>query len=213
MIDSALSFVKQVLNQQLKNQFGLEADTVIANHLVEANGNPPLANQNKMVLTLINLESETNKQFYGGNRGVQGSNIQQLQPAARFNLDILLTASFDVYNEALKFLSATIAFFQANPTLTKQLFPTMPDSARIANRAGTAHDQNAMFVNLQRRIINPRVEILWPVKNDRATLKRVRIAVHFQIPRAEFVTNHRGFHDRTVKQIALEVNEACRANQ
>lgn len=128
MIDSALSFVKQVLNQQLKNQFGLEADTVIANHLVEANGNPPLANQNKMVLTLINLESETNKQFYGGNRGVQGSSIQQLQPAARFNLDILLTASFDVYNEALKFLSATIAFFQANPTLTKQLFPTMPDS-------------------------------------------------------------------------------------
>lgn len=128
MIDLALNFVKQVLNQQLRNQFGLDADAVIMNHLVETNGNAPLANQNKMVLTLINLESETNKQFYGGNRSAQGGIVQQLQPAARFNLDILLTASFDVYNEALKFLSATISFFQTTPTLTKQAFPAMPES-------------------------------------------------------------------------------------
>ncbi|CAM4138586.1 Pvc16 family protein [Pseudoalteromonas byunsanensis] len=126
VIDLALRFVEQQLNQTLRTKFALDSDIVIMNHLVESNGTPPLANQNKLVITLINLEHETNKQFYGGQRTVQTTQVQQLQPTTRFNLDILLTAHFDSYNEALKFLSASVAFFQAYPTLTKKDFPNMP---------------------------------------------------------------------------------------
>ncbi|AZZ98486.1 DUF4255 domain-containing protein [Pseudoalteromonas sp. R3] len=127
MIDIALRFVEQQLNQTLKTLFALENDIVIMNHLVEASGAPVLANQNKIVITLINLEHETNKQFYGGQRTTTDSHVQQFQPAARFNLDILITAHFDSYNEALKFLNAAVAFFQSFPALTKKEFPNMPE--------------------------------------------------------------------------------------
>ncbi|SMS01983.1 hypothetical protein VIM7927_03294 [Vibrio mangrovi] len=129
MIDEALNYVRNVLSRQLSHQFGVDGEPVIMNHLVESGGSVPLSNQNKMVLTLINLEHETAKQFYGGARPDYSTNtVQQIQPAIRFNLDILMTAHFDVYSEALKFLSATIAFFQAHPTMTRQLFPDMPPS-------------------------------------------------------------------------------------
>lgn len=128
MIDLALKFVNKVLNQQLRNQFNLDTDPVVNNNIVDSNGGTPLSNQNKIVLTLINLENETNKAFYGGNKTPQHNQVQQIQPAARFNLDILISANFDVYDEALKFLSAVIAFFQSFPTLNKQLFPDMPQS-------------------------------------------------------------------------------------
>jgi hypothetical protein len=129
VIDEALNYVRSILSQQLMHQFGVDGEPVIINHLVESSGSVPLSNQNKMVLTLINLEHETAKQFYGGMRsGSTATSVQQVQPAVRFNLDILITAHFDVYSEALKFLSATIAFFQANPTLTRQGFPDMPPS-------------------------------------------------------------------------------------
>ncbi|QMV15975.1 hypothetical protein Vspart_03349 [Vibrio spartinae] len=129
MIDEALNYVRTVLSRQLSHQFGVDGEPAILNHLVESGGSVPLSNQNKMVLTLINLEHETAKQFYGGTRpDYSTKTAQQVQPAIRFNLDILITAHFDVYSEALKFLSATIAFFQAHPTMTSQLFPDMPSS-------------------------------------------------------------------------------------
>ncbi|KHN52491.1 hypothetical protein OI70_19275 [Dickeya fangzhongdai] len=129
MIDDALGYVKSILSQQLCHQFDSDGELVVVNNLVELNGSYPLKNQNKMVLTLINLEHETIKPFYGGRSasGPENTNIRQIMPAVRFNLDVLFTAHFDDYHEALKFLSATIAFFQASPTLVRQKFPDMPD--------------------------------------------------------------------------------------
>ena len=65
MIDEALGYLKDILDQQLRNQFDIAGNMVVLNNLVDSSGGLPLKNQNKLVLTLINLEHETSKPFYG----------------------------------------------------------------------------------------------------------------------------------------------------
>ncbi|MFT5162276.1 MAG: hypothetical protein ACI9FJ_000844 [Alteromonadaceae bacterium] len=116
MLNQSLLVVKQKLEQHLKNRFGLQENIVVLNPLVEPDGSAPQKNQNKMVITLINLVQETNKQYSAGHQR-RGQSVIKVNPALYFNLYVLFTASFDDYEEALKFLNATIGFFQANISL------------------------------------------------------------------------------------------------
>jgi hypothetical protein len=126
MISKALQFTGDVLNQFLRNRFGLDESKVLLNGLIEANGAVPLANQNKIVISLINIEKETAKPFYERNKKLAGGEYSAVNPAERYNLDILISASFDEYTEALKFLNASIVFFQANTAVEAHSFPGMP---------------------------------------------------------------------------------------
>ncbi len=125
MIDVSLEFVRSVLDQFLVNRFALESSMVVLNGLVMPDGSAPQKNNNKVVVTLVNLEYETSKQFFGEKR-VGPHNASQISPAVCFNLHILVSACFDDYSEALKFLTASIGFFQANPSLSRASHPTMP---------------------------------------------------------------------------------------
>lgn len=127
MIQEALVFVKNALDQNLKNRFELLESITVLNYLIDQGGELPQINHNKVVISLLNLEHETAKQY--SREGIRRDNAQQLQkvnPAVRFNLDLLFTASFDDYEESLKFLNAVIAYFQSNPLLTAQTNPMMP---------------------------------------------------------------------------------------
>ncbi len=127
MMDVALSFIKRVLDQYLMNAFQLADSVVILNGLVDANGNMAHENKNRIVLSLIHLEWETNKAYFGGQRR-EMELIHQINPPVLLNLDILVSAIFDDYPEALKFLSHAIAFFQANPSLTRSRYPELPEA-------------------------------------------------------------------------------------
>jgi len=132
MIDAALIYIEQTLDRYLINHLGLDHSTVILNNLVDGLGNPPSKNQNKIVITLINLEHETSKQFYGGQRRDNG-NVDNVNPDVYFNLDILIAANFDAYDEALKFLTATIYFFQANNSFNRKNSPKLPEGIVALN--------------------------------------------------------------------------------
>lgn len=125
MIAVSLEYIRKVLDQSLMTNLGVEASLVVLNNLVDMNGNPPQKNQNKLVVTLVNLEYENNKQFYGGQRQ-DVRQISRINPAVCFNLDILISANFDEYSEALKCLTATIGFFQENLSFTRANYPTLP---------------------------------------------------------------------------------------
>ncbi len=132
MIKSALVFIKNQLDQYLVNRFDLDESTTVLNYLVEQNGSVPQKNQNKMVLTLINLDHETSKQYYGGQQRI-GNQSVKVNPAVHFNVDLLFTASFDDYDESLKFLNATISFFQGNNVLDEKKCSDMPDGITSLN--------------------------------------------------------------------------------
>lgn len=127
MIAKALQFTRDVLDQFIKNRFGLDESKVLLNTIIEANGTIPQVNQNKVVISLINIEKETLRPFY--NKSTQktiAGNYAEQNPSEKYNLDLLLSSSFDDYGETLRFLNAVILFFQINPMLDSSSYSTIP---------------------------------------------------------------------------------------
>ena len=126
MIQEALQFASRALNQYVKNKFGLDDNCVLVNTIVDPSGEVPLENQNKVVLSLIHIEQETLKPYYNRSQKLINGNYAVNQPSERYNLFMLVTPSFDDYNESLKFLNASIEFFQNNPTLDSTTNANIP---------------------------------------------------------------------------------------
>lgn len=133
MIQTALVFIKKKLDQHLVNRFNLDESIAVLNHLISQDGNYPQKNQNKMVITLINLDYDTFKQFQNPTQRAKDNGIVKSNPSIQFNLDLLFTACFDDYEEALKFLTATITFFQSNNTFNLKTNPDIPDGITMLN--------------------------------------------------------------------------------
>ena len=119
MLASSIAFIRDELDLFCKQRLDINESCVIVNNLGTPNGNPILENQNKIIITLINICQETNKQFYGGFKK-SGEQIAKVRPAQMFAIDLLFTSQFDDYEEALKFIDTVLMFFQLNPTLQKK---------------------------------------------------------------------------------------------
>jgi hypothetical protein len=117
MITQALQFTNYFLDQFLRNRFGLDESKVVLNNLIESDGSLPKINQNKVVISLINIERETAKPFVVRNQRMNNGNYSDVNLFERYNLDLLLSSNFDDYGETLKFLNAVILFFQVNNCL------------------------------------------------------------------------------------------------
>lgn len=126
MIQKVLQFTNEVLQQFLQNKFDLDEDIVISNNLIDADGSIPQKNKNKVIISLINLEHETSKPFNVSNKKLHDGNFAMNAPSNRYNLDILVTANFDDYNETLKFLNAVILFFQINQAIDSSTNSNIP---------------------------------------------------------------------------------------
>lgn len=126
MIEKAFQFTAQTLNQYIKNKFGLDDDVVLINRIIEQNGKVPEKNKNHIVLSLIHVEEETTKQFYNRMQPVSDGNYVKKPVSNRYNLFMLVTPNFDDYNEALKFLSVTMQFFQTNELIDATKYATIP---------------------------------------------------------------------------------------
>lgn len=126
MINKALQFTSTTLDQFLKNRFSLDETKVILNKLIDSDGQIPSVNQNKVIITLINVERETTKAYNSWNHQISDGSFINVNPAERFNLDILVSANFDDYNETLKFLNAVILFFQINTSLSVNSSSAIP---------------------------------------------------------------------------------------
>ncbi|ALL06176.1 hypothetical protein AQ505_12150 [Pedobacter sp. PACM 27299] len=118
MINRALKFTSDALDQFLINRFALDESKVVMNKVIDSNGQVPMLNQNKIIVSLINIERETAKAYHIRNHPVSNGSFVNINPAERFNLDILMSANFDDYSESLKFLNAVILFFQVNTSLS-----------------------------------------------------------------------------------------------
>ena len=126
MINEALQFTSDMLDQFLKNRFGLDTRIVSLNNLIEANGSIPQGNQNKLVVSLINIEKETAKPFHVRHHRNQNGSFTDINSAGKYNLDILISSNFDDYRETLKFLNAVIVFFQNHSVLDADFSSNIP---------------------------------------------------------------------------------------
>lgn len=125
LIRSAISHIRNQLNQHLRNSFELSEDVAIMSNILEQDGTVVNGVSNKLLLFLVNVEKEDvgarsgGSSGFGLDRGVVG------RPPLFLNLYLMVAANFTDYTESLKFLSNTVSFFQRNPVLDHQNTPDM----------------------------------------------------------------------------------------
>lgn len=117
MLEAAIGLIATQLNHALRSAFQLSEDLVVVTSLVDVNGSAPVNATNKLVVFLANIERETLMAAQGVRAAVAGGDrdaIAQTSAAVHLNLMLMFAANFggSKYTEALKFISATIAFFQ-----------------------------------------------------------------------------------------------------
>lgn len=126
MIDIALGFVLAELNAYLGNTFG--GDETLAT-LGSVGGAPAGAadpTDNRVVLSLVNVEREASVGSPGFVAGAAGGYVKT-SPGLYLNLYVLVAANFpNHYDDALRMLSACMGFFQARPFFDPQNSPDFP---------------------------------------------------------------------------------------
>ncbi|UGQ48183.1 DUF4255 domain-containing protein [Massilia endophytica] len=113
MIDKALSFILGELNNYLDANFPAQEKAAVLASLSNPDDSVPLGIDNKLVLSLVNIERET---AIGSTGFVsrQGTAYGKTNPTLYLNLYVLLSASYaNNYAGALKMLGHAMAFFQA----------------------------------------------------------------------------------------------------
>ena len=117
MLEAAISLIATQLNQALRSAFQVTEDLAVVSNLVDANGNTPTTAGNKLVIFVTNIERETLVAAQGA-RITAGAGdrdtVAQTSAAIHLNLMLMFAANFggNQYTEALKFISATVSYFQ-----------------------------------------------------------------------------------------------------
>lgn len=127
MIYEALSCLTDEINEYFRNKLRINEDKAILSGIVNQDGTIAIQGENKIVITLINIEKEiTGKSNTGG---ITGGSIANKSASMNINLYILFSAYFgsNNYPEALRFLSFIMAYFQYKNVFTPANTPRLDD--------------------------------------------------------------------------------------
>lgn len=126
MIHTALNILKEKLNEYFRIVGSSDEETV---QFIDSNANDPVSFTNdKVTPFLINVSEDRKFRNPDQYSGVIRDGIRtQMNPEIRIELLVLFVSKFKLYNEALKFLSYVIKFFQANRIFTPKNAPALSD--------------------------------------------------------------------------------------
>ena len=115
MIESAISSIVGELNNSLNVKFRLNEDRIIASNLLNLDGSLSIKDENRIVVSLVNLEEEKTATPNGFGVPLTGHNHP-----VYLNMYVLFYSLFNekLYYESLKFISAIIGFFQHKKVFT-----------------------------------------------------------------------------------------------
>ena len=127
MIDAAVSHIARELNHYLKRTFNLTEDVVVVSNILEQDGTVASHANNKIVVSLVNITRDTVpfRQKALVNAGADRSVVSS-QPVF-LNIHLMFAAYFsgNNYQQGLRFLSNTIAFFQGQPLFDHHTSPEL----------------------------------------------------------------------------------------
>ncbi|MEM9139282.1 MAG: DUF4255 domain-containing protein [Pseudomonadota bacterium] len=128
MIDLTLKFLLAELNTHLRTRFSGSDDLAVLEQISRDPGNPGEKIENRLVLTLINIEREPIAANTARIHRQVGDDILKVPQPLNLNLILMLASHFpENYSDSLKVLSAAIGFFQSHPLFTRQSSPGLPD--------------------------------------------------------------------------------------
>jgi len=127
MIDKTLSFLLGELNGFLGTVFPASEPYAVLSSLAQQDGSPPPGIENKILITLINVERDTTAFAPNLPARTEAGLATRVNPPLNLNINFLISASFAAnYLEALRFLSSSMGFFQSKPVFTPQNSPAFP---------------------------------------------------------------------------------------
>jgi len=121
MLDRTLSFLLDQLNGYLGTRYESTEPHAVLSSLSNLDGTIPPGIENKVVVSLVNIEREAAAVGSGAQMRPENGGYSRLSPPLTLNLYVLMSASFgNNYQEALKLLSAVLGYFQGKPVFTAQ---------------------------------------------------------------------------------------------
>jgi hypothetical protein len=124
MLDAALAFLAKELNGYLLARTAETFGEALVARPVDENGKWAIG-EDHIGITLVNVEeerilkSQLPEAVYVGGRQVV------LEPQLRLTLQVLFAAQFKQYNQALRYLSLVLTFFQAHPRFARDEYPAL----------------------------------------------------------------------------------------
>jgi hypothetical protein len=127
VIDSAINHIASELNQYLKRTFGQSEDLVVVSNILEQDGTVSTHVDNKIVVSLVNIEKDTVPYSLKGHMGIGAERTLVSAQPVYFNLYLIFASCFSAsnYKEGLKFISNTISFFQDQPVMDHNNTPAL----------------------------------------------------------------------------------------
>jgi hypothetical protein len=121
MIQNVIPVIVRELNSYLGLRFGFNEQKVIISNLVGQDGSIAFKDENKVVCSLINIEQER------VNLNAHFMKNAKTNPPVNLNLYLLFSAYFSSanYEEAFKFLTSVISFFQGKQVFTPSNTPLL----------------------------------------------------------------------------------------
>jgi hypothetical protein len=124
MIYEAITCLSEELNDFFKLKLSIAEEKVVMSGLMNADGTIAIPGENKIVITLVNLEKETLQKLPSkAITNIFGNQNSPLQ----INVYVLFSAYFSSnnYGESLRFISFIMAYFQGKNVFTKSNTPNM----------------------------------------------------------------------------------------
>jgi hypothetical protein len=125
VIGAAIVRIAQELNLTLRRRTQSTEDLVVVSNLLELDGTVAPQSMDKVAAFLVNVEREPTLQRGLARIDRGADRVGLVQPPVHLNLLVMFAANFSgtKYPEALKLISHTAAFFQANPVFDQQNTP------------------------------------------------------------------------------------------
>jgi len=124
MIHEVLPVIANEVNDYFKIKFSTTEAKVILSSILDQNGAMAVKSDNVVLMSLIQVEADSTRGGLGGATNVNNIPIN-------INLYVIFAAHFqpENYEEALKFLSGVIGFFQSKRTFSPINTPSLPADA------------------------------------------------------------------------------------
>jgi Pvc16 N-terminal domain len=127
MIYEALSCITEEVNEYFKSKLNINEDKIVLSGIVNQDGTVAAQGENKILLSLLNIEKESIGKSNAGREGALTT--PNTSPAVNINLCVLFSAYFGGanYGEALRFLSFIIGYLQNKSVFTRSNTPKMDE--------------------------------------------------------------------------------------
>jgi hypothetical protein len=127
MLDKVMVFFAAEINTYLRSRTGDLSDIVVLSPIVNEEGKYA-SDSDTVALNLINIEEEATFKEQLPEQVFKDGQHLVLEPKLKLNLFVMFAANFKLYDQALKYLSHIILYFQAHRVFTPDQYPALTDS-------------------------------------------------------------------------------------